>query len=604
MRVLRIFLEFLFIVTCVDMGYGFFNMVPTNTQGYLQMKPNKEERKGHCEFDKYDLDDERIEIRNIPSITARVPTASLADSLGSLSPETMKKLGIDPEKWIKFSVAVKDAAEKAPMAAHPILKPVLNQMVSGLGLKNTHRDPEAIIESVNKASYKIIIATNKRFNHLKEYVDQTGRKLLKHNMENHYLGQQENWANCLLRKSLWDSNKCQKDVEQDVNGLKNFFVNKRMYTLYPRKKMSVEDIKFLETQLPVTRTWAVFHLQIIAVLLRTLEKMKKDPKRAHKKKYYRNQYTLYKDKLRTNGQFYMGYMEWALKKIRKARIVENQFDEEPQCTKFEDEFDGRTYGQCLQYSQKKCTFKPTKFSHKFCDLDITMSCSDCVCKVCTGVFGICRTDTWITKSLHTNVFSHIKDRMDEISQKYIEDLKPRFNAYWSREVGRHISVLKDIFNSPKLNLDEGKSGSRDAIEDNEDDFGDGLFDDVNEQSGSGEEEIGEEAKGNEDIGDNVISETRGKTDADKFKNVPEEVKERIREMAKMEKESEEQDDEILQGVTGKETFTEYLRKVDQNVKTRYKNKNQIQKQYRLISHFTIFNKNFSQNTFNTNFNLH
>ena len=48
-------------------------------------------------------------------------------------------------------------------------------------------------------------------------------------------------------------------------------------------------------------------------------------------------------------------------------------------------------------------------------------------------------------------------------------------------------------------------------------------------------------------------------------------------MAKMEKESDAQDDEILQGITGKESFAEYLKKVDQNVKKHFKNKKKRKK---------------------------
>ena len=470
---------------------------------------------------------------DIPRIEAKVPTAALADMMGKLGSRAMRDMDLVANGWMHFQNFLKGAFD-AFKDVTPVLAPCLGMVGVGFGFINRNENSIAaakIIAEVNRANTQIINATNQRINALKDYVDQTARRILEKGMSDHYKGQNENWNNCINEPTLEDANYCQRDVARDVNGLKFIFMNEQKFKRDPDGEMSVADIRVLEMQLPLLRTWAVFHLKVLAVLLLTYEKLNNEKGGTYNAKMYDN----YKVYMSDNGNVYISYIEWAMRRIRQTRITDNKRDLSPFCTGYSDDISWRFYGRYLSSTHQRCSFKPSTFSFSECNKELTQTCSNCRC--CLGFFGACNTDTAEKASFHNTLSYMLRSDMDDIHREYMEKLAPNFDNFWKREIDSYLPTLKLIMEDPRLALsDEEKQGT---------------IDEVTSFTAQNREEVAES-------GDDVDKKNLGK-------NLSEEEKERYKAIIKENAQTKADEGSIQAGTTGRESNIEYLKKIDDNV---------------------------------------
>lgn len=470
---------------------------------------------------------------DIPRIEAKVPTAALADMMGKLGSRAMRDMDLVANGWMHFQNFLKGAF-KAFESVAPVLAPCLGMVGVAFGFINRNENSIAaakIIAEVNRANTQIINATNQRISALKDYVDQTARKILEKGMSDHYKGQNENWNNCINEPTMEDANYCQRNVARDVNGLKFIFMNEQKFKNDPDGEMSVADIRILEMQLPLLRTWAVFHLQVLAVLLLTYEKVNKEKGGAYNAKMYDN----YKVYMSDNGNVYISYIEWAMRRIRKARIADNKRDPSPFCTGYTDDISWRFYGRYLSSTHQRCSFKPSIFSFNECNTEKTQTCSNCRC--CLGFLGACNTDTAEKASFHDTLSDMLRLDMDDVHREYMEKLTPNFNNFWNREIDSYLPSLKLIMEDPRLALsDEEKQET---------------IDEVTSFTSQNREEVAE--SGDDDDKKNL------------GKHLSKEEKEKYKGIIEMAVEREADERSIMAGVTGKESSVDYLKKVNDNV---------------------------------------
>ena len=172
--------------------------------------------------------------------------------MGKLGSQAMRNMDLVANGWMHFQNFLKGAF-KAFETVTPVLASCLGMVGVTFGFINRNENSIAavkIIAEVNRANTQIINATNQRINALKDYVDQTARKILEKGMSDHYKEQNENWNNCINEPTLEDANYCQRDVARDVNGLKFIFMNEQKFRRDPDEEMSVVDIRILRCNFP------------------------------------------------------------------------------------------------------------------------------------------------------------------------------------------------------------------------------------------------------------------------------------------------------------------------------------------------------------------
>ena len=389
----------------------------------------------------------------IPKIEASVPSTVLADMFGKATSKVIQRLGLTANGWMHFGNAAKGIFGMFANTA-PQLGPCLGLLGVGFGFINKELNsvkPAQIINEVNKAIDKVVEQTNRRIELLEEYVDESIRKNMKESMEDIYLGQFRGWNRCLKKPTKAMIDACQMEIADDLFKLKyNFFFQ----SLFPsEKELPKSEIKALELQLPILKKWSDFHFLVLAALIKTL----KQDKGTEAATLYEN----YKSDFVQDGNYNVAYMEWALEKIRKARIDNNNIPEAPTCDNYEDDI-GRWWmmptNTNIKKSSRRCSFKCDKMRPDYCDLTRVLDCTTSswgYCILCRGL--TCNYDDQLA-SFHYYLRSSQDAQRKDICKNYMESLTGNFTAFWKREIEVFLPITKEIIRLVNNEAAIGKEG--------------------------------------------------------------------------------------------------------------------------------------------------
>ena len=375
----------------------------------------------------------------IPKIEAAVPSTVLADMFGKATSDVIRRLDLGANGWMHYTNAAKGIFGAFANTA-PKLAPCLGLLGVGFGFINKELNsisPAQIMAEVSKAIDKVVEETNRRFEVMQEYVDQTVRELMEETMNDDYKGQFETWNECLELPTKAMIDECQIDTARAVNSLKYGFLFQNKFS--QDSELSKAYIKALELQLPILKKWADFHLLVLAALIKTF---KEDDGEVAEVMYEK-----YKVDFIEAGELYVGYMEWALEKIRQARIDDNTKSPSLDCKGFGDNL-GRYYwfptNRNLRTSSRRCSFKCDSMRPDYCDLTTKEDCTKTRnghCKLCSGLF--CS----VTNSLnsHHRWLGNSQTRKSkDICKNYMNSLTRDLDAFWKREIKIFLPTLKAI----------------------------------------------------------------------------------------------------------------------------------------------------------------
>ena len=135
----------------------------------------------------------------IPKKEASVLSTVLADMFGQATNDVFKRLDLAANGWMHFTNAAKGIFGAFASTA-PILAPCLGLLGVGFGFISrelTSVSPADIMKEVNKAIAQVIEETNRRFEVMQEYVDQSVRNLMEETTNDDYKRQFETWNICL-----------------------------------------------------------------------------------------------------------------------------------------------------------------------------------------------------------------------------------------------------------------------------------------------------------------------------------------------------------------------------------------------------------------------
>ena len=155
-------------------------------------------------------------------------------------------------------------------------------------------------------------------------------------------------------------------------------------------------------------------------------------------------YIMYKSDNIEAGNLYVGYMEWALVKIRKARIEDNSISPSLTCLSFEDVTRFESYSMStsnwLKTTTRTCSFKCDSMRPEYCDMTSVRDCTTYTdeCYLCGG---FCSEDRALVAQhvyLETNQIAKSK----EICNNYMNRLTSDLNALWTREIELFLLIYK------------------------------------------------------------------------------------------------------------------------------------------------------------------
>ena len=211
----------------------------------------------------------------------------------------------------------------------PVLAPCLGLLGVGFGFISrelTSVSPADIMKEVNIAVAQVIEETNRRFEVMQEYVDQSVRNLMEETMNDDYKRKFETWNKRLELPTKSRIDDCQGDIARSVASLKYGFIFQNKFS--QEAELSEAGVKALQLQLPLLKKWADFHFLALASLMKTYKEVEGKEAAAL--------YRMYKSDYIEAGNLYVGYMEWALVQIRKAHIEDNSISPSLTCQGFED----------------------------------------------------------------------------------------------------------------------------------------------------------------------------------------------------------------------------------------------------------------------------
>ena len=370
----------------------------------------------------------------IPKIEASVPTTVLADMFGQATPGVLKRLDLAANGWMHFTNAAKGIFGAFVNTA-PVLAPCLGLLGVGFGFISrelTSVSPADIMTEVNKAIAQVIEETNRRFEVMQEYVDQSVRNLMKETMNDDYKGQFETWNKCLELPTKAKIDDCQEQTARLVGSLKYGFLFQDKYS--QDTELSKADVKALELQLPLLKKWADFHLLVLAALMKTYKEVDGSVAAA--------MYRMYRSDYIEAGNLYVGYMEWALVNIRKTRIEDNSISPILTCQSFDDvtTFDSFTFSNKLKTSTRTCSFKCDSMRPEYCDMTSVRDCTTNTnrCFLCGSPCIVDRP--LVVQHKYLDHDQTLKSR--EICTNYVNRLTSDLNAFWTSEVELFLPIYK------------------------------------------------------------------------------------------------------------------------------------------------------------------
>ena len=379
-----------------------------------------------------------------------MPTTVLADMFGKATSDVFKRLDLSANGWMHFANAAKGTFGAFAKTA-PMLAPCLGLLGVGFGFISrdlTSVSPADIMKEVKKAIAQVIEETNQRFEVMQEYVDQSVRNLMEETMNDDYKGQFETWNKCLELPTKARINDCQEDTARNVGSLKYGFMFQNKFS--QDAELSKADVKALELQLPLLKKWADFHFLVLAALMKTCKEDDSEEAAAL--------YRIYKADYIEAGNLYVGYMEWALTKIRKARIEDNSISPSLTCQSFDDVTRFVSYSMptqnWLKTSTRTCSFKCDNMRPEDCDMTSVRDCTTNTdgCFLCAG---FCNKDTALVAQ-HANLAHDQTTKTKEICNNYRNRLTNDFNAFWTREIELFLPIFKDIITTLEEESEDGE----------------------------------------------------------------------------------------------------------------------------------------------------
>ena len=374
-------------------------------------------------------------LASIPKIEASVPTTVLADMFGQATPDVLKRLDLAANGWMHFTNAAKGIFGAFANTA-PVLAPCLGLLGVGFGFISrelTSVSPADIMTEVNKAIAQVIEETNRRFEVMQEYVDQSVRNVMKENMNDDYKGQFETWNKCLELPTKTKIDDCQEGTARIVGSLKYGFMFENKFS--QNAELSNTDVKAVELQLPILKKWADFHLLVLAALMKTYKEGNGSEAAA--------MYRMYRSHYIEAGNDYVAYMEWGLAKIRKARIEDNSISPSWECQSFDDvtKFDPWTKSNMLKTSTRTCSFKCDSMRPEYCDMTSVRDCTTDTtgCILCGSP---CNLDRRLVVQ-HRYLDNDQNLKRKEICTNYVNRLTSDLNAFWTREVELFLPIYKE-----------------------------------------------------------------------------------------------------------------------------------------------------------------
>ena len=272
---------------------------------------------------------------------------------------------------------------------------------------------------------------------MQEYVDQSLRNLMEETMNDDCKGQFETWNKCLELPTKARIDDCQEDSTQrarSVGSLKSGFMFQNK--LSQDVELSKADGKAVELQLPLLKRWADFHFLVLPALMKTYNEFngKEAP----------TLYRMHNSDYIESGSPYVGYMEWALVKIRKARIEDKRVSPSLTCQRFEDvtrfELYSMSTSNWLKIFTRTFLFKCDSMRPEYCGMTSVRDCTINTdgCYLCGGFYPKDRALVVPYAYLQTKQIKKSK----EISNKYINRLNSDLNAFWAREVELFLPIYK------------------------------------------------------------------------------------------------------------------------------------------------------------------
>jgi len=430
--------------------------------GHLHARTSYEETESvtngeQCKYVKYEGGDGSVfPISPMPTPEAAVPTTALADLFGKAPADWLSKVDKVADGWMAFGSAMTGTMSTVFSDVAPALGPLLGVIGVGFGFDpktwNTVQ-PEQIIAEVNKAIKKVVEETNRRFELFREFVTDEIREYMKEAMEDDYRGQFETWKDCTEYDTFERVNDCQIDSALAAKRTKYKFMFQNKYEAENSGNevtLTHDEIKAIELQLPILKKWADFHLLVLGGIVKTYEDKNK------------KLFDKYRGDLIEEGNYYVGYLEWGLERVRRARLDEQPSKPSLRCPYgYEKEWKfcfscGRMMSsKYLQWTSQKCEFKSTSMKASYCDIKGTKHCGR-HCFLGRGLFWRSADDSnlWsYQRSLHND----IQRRADTMVNEYNEKLSQDFNTFWKKEVKMYIPKFKEII----AEIEGDDSGKRD-----------------------------------------------------------------------------------------------------------------------------------------------
>ena len=169
-------------------------------------------------------------------------------------------------------------------------------------------------------------------------------------------------------------------------------------------------------------------------------------------------YRMYKSHNIEAGNLYVGYMEWALVKIRKARIEDNSISPCLACQSFEDVTRFESYSMStsnwLKTTTRTYSFKCDSMRPEYCDMTSVRDCTTYTdgCYLCVG---FCSEDRALVVQhlyLETNQIAKSK----EVCNNYMNGLTSNLNAFWTREIELFLPIYKKTIKTLEQELEGGE----------------------------------------------------------------------------------------------------------------------------------------------------
>jgi len=209
-------------------------------------------------------------------------------------------------------------------------------------------------------------------------------------------------------------------------------------------KLSDNEVKTLEAQLPLLKIWSELHVSVYAVLVKRFENVTNS-----------DDYKLSYDQMNTYGEKYTAYMKWAVQKIKTNRYLNQTDMQNFTCPSH----NGPTHKEGISMSchwrsscrkldsmKQSCHFKCTSMSPAYCDQTITLRCKN-GCFLSSGmIYSDVTSKSLNDYQLQMRRYQEYYAR--ETCKTYRDSLKPDVDNYWYKNIEFFLPNIKAILDNP------------------------------------------------------------------------------------------------------------------------------------------------------------